>query len=121
MTTGLTVLSGCGQPTVTERPTDEIDIAFTTEATRDFLIRVELVDADGNIEDEFESGFPPEQEGAPSYFSTGLSNGPYTVTIETEAESESFEWSITERPLLDVEVTVLADGQLEITRTCSTT
>ena len=119
MATGVTVLSGCGQPTVTDRPTGEIDIVFSTEATRDFLIHVELVDADGNIEDEFESGFPPDQEGSPSYFSAGLSNGPYTVAIETEAERETFEWSITDCPQLEVDVTVLADGQLEIERTCS--
>ena len=118
MATGVTVLSGCMRPTVTERPTGEIDIVFSTEATRDFLIQFELVDADGNIEDEFESGFPPGQEGAPSYYSTGLSNGPYTVAIETEAERETFEWSINDCPRLDVDVTVLADGQLNIERTC---
>ena len=118
--TGATVGSGCTQPTITERPTGEIDVAFSTEATRDVLIQLELVDADGNIEDEFESGFPPEQEGTPSYYSGGLSNGPYTVTIGTEAERETFEWSITDCPRLDVDVTVLADGQLEIERTCST-
>lgn len=119
LATGVTVLSGCTQPTVTERPTGEIDIVFSTEATRNFLIQVGLIDADGNIEDEFESGFPPDQKGAPSYFSAGLSNGPYTVTIETEAEREAFEWSITDCPHLAVDVTVLADGQLEIERTCS--
>lgn len=62
LATGVTVLSGCTQPTVTERPTGEIDIVFSTEATRDFLIQVGLIDADGNIEDEFESGFPPDQK-----------------------------------------------------------
>jgi hypothetical protein len=119
MATGVTVLSGCGQPTVTGRPTGEIDIVFSTETTRDFLIHVEVVDADGNLEDEFESGFPPDQEGAPSYFSAGLSSGPYTVAIETESERETFEWSITDCPLLDVNVTGLADGKLDIERTCS--
>jgi hypothetical protein len=41
MTTGVTVLSGCGEPTVTERPTGEIDIVFSTEVTRDFLLHIE--------------------------------------------------------------------------------
>ena len=117
--TGVPVISGCTQPTVTERPTGEIDIVFSTEATRDVLIQVEIIDADGNIEDEFESGFPPDQAGSPSYFSAGLSNGPYTVAIETEAERETFEWSITDCPRLAVAVAILADGQVEIERTCS--
>ena len=115
------VFGGCLQPTVTERPTGEIDIEFRTEATRDYLVQFELVDAGGNIEDEFESGFPPDQEGAPSYFSAGLADGPYTVTVGTEAERETFEWSISDCPRLDVDVTVLSDGRLEIDRTCSET
>lgn len=119
MTTGVPLLSGCTQPTVTERPSGEIDIVFSTEATRDVLFQVELIDADGNIEAEFETGFPPDQEGAPSYFSAGLSNGPYTVVIETEAEREAFEWSIADCQRLDVDVTILADEQVEIERTCS--
>ncbi len=119
LATGATLLSACTQPTVTERPTGEIDVEFKTEATRDYVIKLELLDTDGNIEDEFESGFPPDQEGAPSYFSAGLSNGPYTIAIETEAERETFEWSITDCPRLDVDVTVRADGQLDIERTCS--
>lgn len=116
---GVTVGSGCTEPSVTERPTGEIDVVFSTNATRDVLIRFELVDADGNIEDEFESGFPPDQAGAPSYYSAGLTNGPYTVAIETDADRETFEWSITDCPRLAVDVTVLADGRLDIERTCS--
>lgn len=92
---------------------------FSTEATRDFLVHVELVDADGNLEDKFVSGFPADQEGAPSYFSAGLSNGRYTVAIEKEADRETFDWSITDYLGLDVDVTVLADGRLEIERICS--
>jgi hypothetical protein len=80
---------------------------------------VELVDAEGNLEDEFESGFPPEEAGAPSYFSAGLTNGPYTVSIETDADRETFEWAITDCPQLAVDVTVLADASLDVERTCS--
>lgn len=119
MATCVTVLGGCGQPTVTERPPGEIDIVFSTEALREFFIHVEVVDADGNIEDKFESGFPPYQEGTPSYFSAGLSTGTYTVAIETEAERETFEWSLTDCSRIGVDVTVLVDGQLDVERTCS--
>lgn len=63
---------------------------FKTEASKDYLIHLRVEDAEGNTVDEFESGFPPVEAGAPAYFSA-LSNGPYTVTIETETERESFE------------------------------
>ncbi|RMB18509.1 hypothetical protein ATH50_1970 [Haloplanus aerogenes] len=119
MASVVAVISGCSQPEVTERPTGEVDIAFSTEADRDYLIRVEVVDADGTLEDEFETAFPPDQQGAPSYYSSGLANGPYTITIQTEAEQETLEWSITDCPSLEVSVTVLADGQLEVDRTCA--
>lgn len=39
----VTGLSGCMQPSVTERPTGEIDVVFNTEARRDFLIRFEIL------------------------------------------------------------------------------
>lgn len=117
----ITSLSGCIQPTVTERPTGEIDISFRTDAARDYLIQFELINVDGNTKDTFESGFPPDQQGAPCYYSAGLSNGSYTVIIETESEHETFEWAITDCSHLDVEVTILADGQVDIERTCATT
>ena len=113
------VLGGCGQPTVTERPTGEIDVEFRTEATRSYLIRFRLRDANGDVADEFESEFPPDQPGAPSFFGAGLVDGPYTVTVETDADSTSFEWSITDCPRLDVEVTLLADGRLDVERICA--
>lgn len=119
VTTFGAAVSGCSRPTVTEQPSGEIDVSFTTTASESYLIRFRLVDADGTVAEQFESEFPPDQTEAPSFFGTGFANGPYTVTIETDVDSASFEWSVTDCPRLDVDVTLLANGRLEYEGTCS--
>lgn len=119
LTAGGGLLSGCTDPTITEHPTGEIDVEFRTEATQSYTIWFRLVDTDGETTDEFESEFPPDHTGGPSFYAAGLARDPYTVTIETETDRTRFEWSISECRSLDVDVTVLADGRLEVARRCA--
>ena len=118
---GLGAAAGCAGPVVevTERPTGEIDVAFRTEADRSHRVRLRLEDADGRLVDELDSEFPPDHTPGPSFYGGGLSRGPYAVTIETDVDRTSFEWSVVDCPRLDVTVTVLADGSLEVDRACS--
>ena len=111
--------AGCSGPEVTERPTGEIDVAFRTEATESYRVRLWLEDANGDVVEELDSEFPPQQTQGPSFYGAGFTDGPYTVTVATDVARTSFEWSIDDCASLDVEVTVLADGALEVERACS--
>lgn len=119
---GIAVLgAGCTGPgsEVQRRPTGEVDVQFRTEADRDYQLRVELRDGDGDIVDAFDSGLPPDRTPGPSFYVGGLPNGSYSMTIETERDRATVEWSVAECPRLDLVVTGLADGNLRVERTCS--
>ena len=116
---GVMGVAGCSSPEVTERPTGEIDVAFRTAASRNYRLRLWLEDANGDVVEEFDSAIPAGVTPGPSFYAGGLSGGPYTVTIQTDADRTSFEWSIAECASLDVDVNVLADGTLDIVRACS--
>ena len=114
------MLSGCSREPAAEPSTGEIDVTFETRATRSYDVSLQLVDADGETVDEMESAFPPDQDGAPSFYAGGLTNGPYTVTIETDVDSTTFEWSVTNCRLMELDVTITKDGLVEYDSRCST-
>ena len=114
-----TAVAGCSRPTVTERPTGEIDVTFATEATTEYVVRLSLVDAEGTVAEGFESAVPPDQSNGPSFYAGGLTDGPYTVTVETDANAVEFEWVPGDCRTLAVAVTVLSDGRVRAERTCS--
>lgn len=114
------VLSGCSREPAAEPTAGEIDATFETRATRSYDVSLQLVDADGETVEEMESAFSPDQDGAPSFYAGGLTNGPYTVTIETDVDSTSFEWSVTDCRLLELDVTITKDGLVEYGSRCST-
>ena len=116
---GAVLGAGCSDPEVTERPTGEIDVEFQSEATRSDHVRLWLEDADGRVVEEFDSAFPAGASPGPSVYFGGLSGGPYVVTLATRSDRTSFEWSIDDCASLDVQVTVLANGGLDVERSCS--
>ena len=65
------------------------------------------MNVDGESVDGFETEFPPDHTPGPSFYAGGLANGPYTFTIETDADRASVEWSIHECSRLTLVVTVL--------------
>ncbi|MFC7137369.1 hypothetical protein ACFQRB_14780 [Halobaculum litoreum] len=52
-------VAGCSSPTVTERPTGEVDVTFRTEADTEYTVRLSLTDGGGTVVEEFESPVPP--------------------------------------------------------------
>jgi hypothetical protein len=115
----VTGLSGCGGGESEAPAAGEIDVTFETRASRSYMVRLELVDADGDVVDELESEFPPDQEDAPSFFASGLTNGPYTITVSTEADSQTLEWSPADCPRFELQVVLQKDGLLEYSGRCS--
>ncbi|MFC7251064.1 hypothetical protein ACFQJ5_14605 [Halomicroarcula sp. GCM10025324] len=116
----VTGLSGCGGGESEPPVAGEIDVTFETRASQSYMLRLELVDANGDVVDELESEFPPDQDDAPSFFASGLTDGPYTVTISTDADTQTLEWSPEDCRRFELRVILLADGLLEYSGRCST-
>ncbi len=111
-------LSGCGGGESEPPVAGEIDVTFETRASRSYTIRLELVDVDDDVVDQFESEFPTDQDDAPSFFASGLTDGPYNITISTAADSQTLEWSPEGCQRFELRVTLLADGLLEYSGRC---
>ncbi|WP_284013480.1 hypothetical protein [Halobaculum litoreum] len=113
-------VAGCSSPTVTERPTGEVDVTFRTEADTEYTVRLSLTDGGGTVVEEFESPVPPGRSDGPSFYAGGLADGPYTLAVETAADAVELEWDPGDCASLAVGVTVTADGRLRVERDCST-
>lgn len=112
-------LTGCSMPTGMGQSGGKLEVSFTTTATERYPIKLQLLDADGTVIDEFETELSPGQTETPTFSESGFDSGPYTVSIESDADSASFEWSVTDCPRLELDVTLRDDGRLEYDGTCS--
>lgn len=120
---GTTTLAGFTLPsgTVTENPTGEIDVEFRTQATESYLLNIELVDQNGQVVEESETEFPPNESQSPSFYAGGLTGGPFTFTVSTSNDSVRLEWDIVECEGLAVTVTLLEGGRLMMEQMCAPT
>lgn len=113
------VLGGCSNGAEPEQPAGEIDVTFETRAAEPYTVTLSLVDADGETVEEFSEELAPDETDPPTFSATDLSNGPYTVTVETDADSTDFEWSVESCRRMDLAVTVTRDGLVEYNSRCS--
>lgn len=113
------VLGGCSNGAEPSQPTGEIDVTFETSATEPYNVTLRLVAADGETVEEFTDELAPDGDDPPTFSATDLSNGPYTVTVETDADSTSFEWSVESCRRMELAVAVTRDGLVEYNSRCS--